>query len=37
VPGNLTLGTSGLAQIGNLQSSEGAEPRVLQLSARINF
>jgi hypothetical protein len=37
VPGNLTLGTSGFAQIGNLQSSEGAGPRALQLSARINF
>ena len=37
VPGNLTLGTSGFAQIGNLQSAEGAGPRSLQLGGRINF
>jgi hypothetical protein len=37
VPGNLTVGTSGFAQIGNLQSAEGAGPRSLQLGGRINF
>jgi hypothetical protein len=37
VPGNLTLGTSGFAQISNLQSAEGAGPRSIQLSGRINF
>jgi hypothetical protein len=37
VPSNLTLGTAGFAQIGNLQSAEGAGPRSLQLSGRINF
>jgi hypothetical protein len=37
VPSNLTLGTAGFAQIGNLQSAEGAGPRSMQLSARINF
>jgi Carboxypeptidase regulatory-like domain/TonB dependent receptor len=37
VPSDLTLGTSGFAQIGNLQSAEGAGPRSLQLTGRINF
>ncbi len=37
VPSNLTLGTAGFAQIGNLQSAEGAGPRSLQLSGRVNF
>ncbi len=37
VPGNLTIGTAGFAQIGNLQSAEGAGPRSLQLTGRINF
>jgi hypothetical protein len=37
VPGNLTVGTAGFAQIGNLQSAEGAGPRSIQLSGRINF
>ena len=37
VPGNLTVGTSGFAQIGNLQSAEGAGPRSIQLGGRINF
>jgi Carboxypeptidase regulatory-like domain/TonB dependent receptor len=37
VPSNLTLGTAGFAQISNLQSAEGAGPRSMQLSARINF
>jgi hypothetical protein len=36
-PGNLTLGTSGFASVTNLQSAEGAGPRSLQLTARINF
>jgi hypothetical protein len=37
VPGNLTVGTSGFAQVSNLQTAEGAGPRSLQLSARITF
>jgi hypothetical protein len=37
VPGNLTIGTSGFAQIGNLQSAEGAGPRSIQLTGRIQF
>jgi carboxypeptidase family protein len=37
VPSNLTLGTSGFAQIGNLQSAEGAGPRSIQLSGRLQF
>ncbi len=37
VPSNLTFGSAGFAQIGNLQSAEGAGPRSLQLSGRINF
>jgi hypothetical protein len=37
VPGNLTIGTSGFASVTNLQSAEGAGPRSIQLSARINF
>jgi hypothetical protein len=37
IPGNLTVGTSGFAQIQNMQSAEGAGPRSIQLSARINF
>ena len=37
VPGNLTVGTSGFAQIGNLQSAEGAGPRSVQLTGRIQF
>jgi hypothetical protein len=37
VPGNLTVGTSGFAQIGNLQSAEGAGPRSIQLTGRIQF
>jgi hypothetical protein len=36
-PGNLTVGTSGFASVTNLQSAEGAGPRSIQLSARINF
>ena len=38
-PGNLDLGSvgSGFAQIGNLQTAEGAGPRSLQLTARITF
>ena len=37
VPGNLTVGTSGFAQIGSLQSAEGAGPRSIQLTGRIQF
>jgi hypothetical protein len=37
VPGNLTVGTSGFAQVSNLQTAEGAGPRSLQLTARITF
>jgi len=37
VPGNLTVGTSGFAQVSNLQTSEGAGPRSIQLTARITF
>jgi hypothetical protein len=37
VPGNLTIGTTGFAQIGNLQSAEGAGPRSVQLTGRIQF
>ena len=37
VPSNLTVGTSGFAQIGNLQSAEGAGPRSVQLTGRIQF
>jgi hypothetical protein len=38
-PANLDLGSvgAGFAQIGNLQSAEGAGPRSMQLSARITF
>ncbi len=36
-PTNLTLGTSGFASVTALQSAEGAGPRVLQLTARLNF
>jgi hypothetical protein len=37
VPGNLTIGTTGFTQIGNLQSAEGAGPRSVQLTGRIQF
>jgi hypothetical protein len=37
VPGNLTVGTSGFAQVSNLQTAEGAGPRSIQLTARITF
>jgi hypothetical protein len=37
VPSNLTVGTSGFAQIGNLQTAEGAGPRSIQLTGRIQF
>ncbi len=37
VPGNLTIGSPGFAQVSNLQSSEGAGPRAIQLTARITF
>ena len=36
-PANLNLGTSGFAQITNLQTAEGSGPRAIQLSARFNF
>lgn len=37
IPSNLTVGTSGFAQISNVQSTQGAGPRALQLSGRITF
>jgi hypothetical protein len=37
VPDNLTVGTSGFAQVSNLQTAEGAGPRSIQLTARITF
>ncbi len=36
-PGNLVVGTSGFASVTNLQTAEGAGPRSIQLSARVNF
>ena len=36
-PANLNLGTSGFAQITNLQTAEGSGPRAIQLTARLNF
>jgi hypothetical protein len=37
VPNNLTLGIAGFGQITSLQTAEGAGPRDIQLTARINF
>jgi hypothetical protein len=37
VPGNLTVGTSGFSSITSLQTAEGAGPRAIQLTCRINF
>jgi hypothetical protein len=36
-PNNLTLGVPAFGQITALQSAEGAGPRAIQLTARINF
>ena len=36
-PSNLTLGVPGFGQITSLQNAEGAGPRAVQLTARINF
>ena len=37
VPGSLIVGVAGFGQITSLQSAEGAGPRDIQLTARINF
>jgi hypothetical protein len=37
VPSNLTVGVAGFGQINALQSAEGAGPRAIQLTGRINF
>jgi hypothetical protein len=37
VPGNLTVGTLGFAQVTEVQTAEGAGPRSIQLTARITF
>jgi hypothetical protein len=37
IPGNLTVGVAGFGQITSLQTAEGAGPRDIQLTARINF
>jgi hypothetical protein len=37
VPGNLEVGVAGFGQITSLQTAEGAGPRAIQLTARINF
>jgi len=37
VPGSLLVGVAGFGQITSLQSAEGAGPRDIQLTARINF
>ena len=37
VPGNLTVGTSGFAQVTEVQTAERAGPRSIQLTARITF
>ena len=37
VPSNLTAGTSGFGSLTGLQTAEGAGPRAIQLTARINF
>jgi Carboxypeptidase regulatory-like domain len=37
VPNSLTVGVAGFGQITGLQTSEGAGPRDIQLTARINF
>ena len=37
VPGNLTVGTSGFGSVTNLQTSEGAGPRAIELTCPFNF
>jgi len=37
VPGSLAVGVAGFGQITSLQTAEGAGPRAIQLTARINF
>jgi hypothetical protein len=37
VPGNLSVGVAGFGAITALQSAEGAGPRDIQLTGRINF
>jgi hypothetical protein len=37
VPGSLEVGVAGFGQITSLQTAEGAGPRAIQLTARINF
>ena len=37
VPGSLTVGVAGFGQITALQTAEGAGPRDIQLTGRINF
>lgn len=37
VPGNLTVGVAGFGQLTQLQTAEGAGPRDIQLTGRINF
>jgi hypothetical protein len=37
VPSNLTVGVAGFGQITSLQTAEGAGPRDIQLTARLNF